>query len=331
VPYLAGRLYCGDAAGRDALATGIVVAGLAYVPACLLENLVGPRLYADLYGFHPYQEPGAVRYLGYRPIVFLEDGNQLGIWMAASALVATWSWRSGRLPRILNLPAWAVAGLLIGTALATQSAGAILLLIAGLLALEGVHRAGRVWPLVVPMALLLALLGARAVNLIDAKALAQGTAPGRLAVAALYRLDRQSFGWRLRVEERQTRRALEHPWTGRGRWDWWRPGEERPWGLPGLILGMFGLPGWALLLAVLALPIARFLTLASPSDWSEPGLASAAALAAALGVVALDAILNGAYPLSLLAGAGALASPIRPAGSIPAASPSRRQDLWFGR
>ena len=56
---------------------------------------------------------GAVRYLGYRPIVFLEHGNQLGTWMASSAMTAAWLWRSGQLSRFWGMPGWLVVSVLV--------------------------------------------------------------------------------------------------------------------------------------------------------------------------------------------------------------------------
>ena len=88
VPYLMGRLYFSDTESLRLAAKAFVIAGLAYVPVCLLEVVTGPRIYAALYGYQPYRWIGAQRYLGFRPVGLLEDGNQLGIWMATSALIA---------------------------------------------------------------------------------------------------------------------------------------------------------------------------------------------------------------------------------------------------
>ena len=308
MPYLAGRLYFFDPAGLDTLARGIVAGGLAYLPLCLFEFVAGPRLYEALYGFHPYKTPGMVRYVGYRPVVFLEDGNQLGIWLAASALTAAWLWRSGQLERFWGMPGRLVASALIAQAVMSQSAGAVFLLFAGLAALEMARRGGRTWPLVALAVVLLALVAARAANLFDAKALAMRTGLGRRVVDASVKLDRRSFGWRLRVEERAAAIALRRPALGWGRWDWWRGGVEgeRPWGLVSLVLGMYGVVGWVLLLGTLFAPIAAFLGVGPPRDWTTPNRAPAAALAGALAIIGLDAILNPCLLLPFASVAGAL-------------------------
>lgn len=308
VPYLVGRLYFSDPAGLDVLARCVVAGGLAYLPLCAIEFAIGPVLYETLYGFHPYKTQGMVRYLGFRPVVFLEDGNQLGIWLAASALTAAWLWRSGQLGRFWGMPGRLVASLLVAQSVLSQSVGAVILLFAGLASMELARRGGRAWPLVAVGVVLLALVAARAANLFDAKALAMRTALGRLVVGTTVRIDRHSFGWRLRVEERAVRVALQRPAFGRGSWDWWRGGTEgeRPWGLVTLVLGMYGLAGWIALVGCFLAPIAAFLSLGPPRFWMMPNRAPAAALAGALVVVGLDAILNPCAFLPIVSAAGGL-------------------------
>lgn len=308
VPYLVGRLYFGDPAGMAILARAVVEGGLAYLPLCAFEFVAGPTLYQILYGFHPYRTPGMVRYVGYRPVVFLEDGNELGIWLAGSALTAWWLWRSGNLRRVWGIPGWLVAAALIVQAVISQSAGAVFLLFAGASTMEILRRVGRTWPLAVAGGLLLALVASRAANLFDAQALVMKTSLGSRLVDASIQLDRRSFGWRLKAEERAVKVALEKPVLGRGRWDWWRSGpvDERPWGLVGLVLGMYGAVGWCLLLAVFVAPISAFLRVGTPRQWVTPNRAPAAALAGVLAIVGLDAILNPGVILATASIAGGL-------------------------
>jgi hypothetical protein len=306
VPYLVGRLYFADPAGLELLARGLVVGGLIYAPLCLIEFAAGPVIYPALYGFHPYQYNGVSRYFGHRPIVFLEDGNQLGIWMATSSLTATWLWWSGRMGRLLGMPGAVVSGVLVGLSLLCQSVGANVLMFAVLGIFAAIQRSNRAWPIVAFAVLILGFLVLRATNLVDSKATVQRFAMGRAAIDFLRRTDRASLGWRLRVEERQGRIALQRPWLGWGRWDWWRVGPERPWGLFSLTFGSFGLAGLALLNAVFWLPILAFLNLGPPRFWTSPSRAAAAALAASLVLNELDAIFNSNFMLYLTAVAGGL-------------------------
>jgi len=64
------------------------------------------------------------------PLGFFEDGNQYGIWVAATALAAVWLWQNSSDSR------WrgrllATAILSFAIALMSQSLGAVLLLCAG--------------------------------------------------------------------------------------------------------------------------------------------------------------------------------------------------------
>jgi hypothetical protein len=306
VPYLVGRLYFADPIGLELLARGLVVGGLIYAPLCLVEFAAGPIFYPALYGFHPYQHDGVSRYFGHRPIVFLEHGNQLGIWMASSALTATWLRWAGRMRHLLGMPGSLVAGVLVGLSLLFQSVGANILMFAVLGTFAAIRLSERAWPIVVFAVLILGFLVFRAANLVDTKAVAQRSAMGRAAIDFLRRTDRASLGWRLRVEERQGRIALQRPWLGWGRWDWWRVGPERPWGLFSLTFGSFGLTGLALLNAVFWIPILAFLNLGPPRFWANPSRVAAAALVASLVLNELDAVFNSNLMLHLTAVAGGL-------------------------
>jgi hypothetical protein len=324
VPYLVGRLYFGDPAGLDALAHVVVGAGVACVPSSLVENFASPVFYRIAYGFHPYQLDGSTRYLGFRPILMLEHGNQLGTWMAASAMTACWLWRAGRLRRFWGMPGSFVVSLIVTTAVVSQSVGAVILMAAGLGLMELTWRLDRKWPLVLALALPLVFVGVRAANLFDAKALAMRTSLGRRLIQGSIQLDRGSFGWRLRVEERAAKLAIQRPWLGWSRWDWWREGsgKERPWGLFSLVLGMYGGIGWGLLLGSMALPLVAFLNLGPPRFWINPSRASAAALGCSLALNDLDAILNSNYLLLFVAASG---------GLVGLRDHASKSSAWIGR
>lgn len=309
VPYLVGRIFGLWPDGRAKLARGFVIVGLICLPLAAIEFVTGPIVYEILYGFHPYAEQGAGRYIGNRPLLFFEDGNQAGIFLATSALAAIWLWRSdvAIMPeKRRNRP---IAAALLIQAVVAQSAGAVVLLVASLGSLEALRRLGRSWPLIAVMALGLLYVGVRATGKVDAKALAQKTAVGRALIDASIRVGRKSFGWRLRREEPHTKFALRRPWFGYGRWDWWRTGPERPWGLPTLVLGQHGIVGLGLLSACFVLPIVTFLRSNPPKGWASPARAATVAIAAAMAINVADAILNGAFLTAMMMVAGGLTVP----------------------
>jgi hypothetical protein len=307
IPYLVGRAMCGSIEGRNRLAFAIIISGIVCVPLAAVEFVAGPFAYASLYGFHPYGEQGVGRYVGSRPLLFFEDGNQLGIWLATSALVACWLRRSARLNSSPTRRGGVVAAVLVVQAIVAQSVGAVALMLSSLASMEVLRRLGRIWPLVAILVLVMLYVVVRATGRVDAKALVQRTAVGRAAIDASIRLGRKSFGWRLKREETHTRIALRRPWFGQGRWDWWRDGPERPWGLPTLVLGQHGMAGLLLLSACLALPIATFLACNPARGWASPTIVASTALAAALLLNVLDALLNGAFFVPVMMAAGGLA------------------------
>ena len=314
VPYLLGRLYFADDMSLRLAAKGLVIAGLCYVPICLVEIIAGPQLYAHVYGYQPYRWPGAERYIGFRPIGFLEDGNQLGIWMAAATLLAVGLCKHSEVRRVLGLPiGWAALTLFVVTVLC-QSGGSVLLLLCLLpfvLLSRMVFRRG----FVIALALIvLCFAGLRLTNMVSLRWMVDNERPARAVATFFAKIGRQSFGWRLEQDERHVRTALAKPLLGSGHWDWWRNGDNRPWGLWLLAYGMYGSVGLLALEGAQFLPVARAAWLpADPKDlrddfWpastdvADPDLRLA--LGAVLLMAAIDNLLNSGMilPLALVIG-----------------------------
>jgi hypothetical protein len=308
VPYLMGRLYFLDTGSLSLLAKGFVIAGLAYVPVCLLEVVTGPRIYVALYGYQPYRWIGAQRYLGFRPIGLLEDGNQLGIWMATSALIALGLWRLRCLDRILGIPIATIAGLLVGATLLCQSAGSILLLFS-LTPFIVLNK--RLIPRVVAVVLILGIIcfaGLRLGSGISLRSLVSHNVVADSAARSLSKAGRGSFGWRLSQDERYVDTALQTPLVGSGEWDWWKGSSSRPWGLWMLTFGMYGILGLLALETLQLLSVARgiFFPVAR-STINAKNLRYV--LAAAILMSAIDSLLNSALILPLLLAVGSLSAP----------------------
>jgi hypothetical protein len=314
VPYFFGRVYFPDALSLRMAAKAFVIAGMAYVPICLIEIFTGPQLYAHLYGYQPYRWIGAERYVGFRPIGLMEDGNQLGIWMATSALIAIWLWRRRLADAIFGIPIAWISGILFVITLLCQSVGSIVLL---LCLLPFVFIRQSYLPRAVAALFLLAILafmGLRLANFISLRSLVEHNAVAYSAAQFFKGIQRQSFGWRLSQDEKYIDTALAEPLLGSGAWDWWKASGSRPWGLWILALGMYGLAGLLALECLQLLPVARILW--SPlarGDTQAFDLRNA--LAAVILLLAMDNLLNGSMILPLLLVIGGL--------STPATSPSR--------
>jgi hypothetical protein len=308
VPYLFGRLYFSDTESLRMAAKAFVLGGMAYVPICLIEIFTGPQIYAHLYGYQPYRWVGAQRYLGFRPVGLLEDGNQLGIWMATSALIAIWLWRRRLADAILGLPIAWVSGALFVVTLLCQSGGSIVLL---LCLLPFVFVRQSYLPRVLAALLLLAVVGSmglRLANVVSLHSLVEHNRVASSAARFLKGIKRGSFGWRLSQDERHVTSALEKPLLGSGEWDWWRASSSRPWGLWLLAFGMYGSVGLLALECLQLLPIARVVwSPFAPGDIA--GFDLRGALASAILMSAIDNLLNGSMILPLLLVVGGLSTP----------------------
>jgi hypothetical protein len=288
-PYLLGRAYLGTSGALRGFATSLVVAALAYVPFCLWEIRMSPQLQHWLYGFRSSSFDTVVRFGGYRPEVFMQSGLAVSLFMASATLSAAWLWRTRSPETIRGLPlSWACLLLAVTTVLC-KSTGAIILLVAGLGALEGTHRL-RTPVLVLALAITPAAYCAARLSGWDAEkviGLAGTIAEERAA----------SIRYRVQNEHELIQKAMIRPWLG-----WGRFGRSFIYDEGGgmttvdsmwiIALGVGGLVALIAIGAVLALP-ALLLVRAYPArHWGDPRLAPAAALAVLLLLWAVDDLLN---------------------------------------
>jgi hypothetical protein len=211
IAYLLGRMYFSDAPGRSDLALAFFVAGLIYVPLCLYEMRFSPQLHKQVYGFAQHQFDQTYRMGGWRPMVFMQHGLAVGLFMAASAMVGTWLWLTKHRRTLAGVPMGVWVGILLATAVLCKSAFALVILIFALAAML-VVRATR-W--MVPV-LLLALMpsvymAGRITGMIDGKTVLAMVEP-----AAGDRIG--SLGVRIRSEEILLPLAMRQPWWGASRW-----------------------------------------------------------------------------------------------------------------
>lgn len=304
--YALGRVHFRDGRAFRDLARGLVAGALVYAPFCWWEVRMSPQLHRLVYGFHQHSFLQHVRGAGYRPMVFMQHGLMVATFMATGALLAYWLWRSrDRLP-LFGIPlGWGVVLLGLTTVLC-KSTGALVLLGAGILALE----AGRGLRTSAFVLALLALPPAYCVSRLN------GWSAERVVEVA-YRVApperASSLEFRIRNENMLIGKAMMRPWFGWGRWGGSRVYEEgrdlaTTDGLWILALGTGGVVGLSLLWGALLLPVTALLRAFSRRLWRDPRLAPAGALAVSLAAWVVDEVANGmitpVYPLV----AGALVS-----------------------
>ncbi|MBN8807502.1 MAG: hypothetical protein J0I47_04585 [Sphingomonas sp.] len=275
--WLLGKLYFAGEDGAVALLEGMAWSGMALLLVAMVELVHGPLVYEMFYGRHPYQKDGVERYLGHRPLAMFEDGNQYGIWIAMAALAAIVlvrrdiKWRPGAI-------------VLAIAAVASQSVGAIALLAVGVLAWSGrVRVPARWWKLAGGG--LIALAALYVSGIVPFERIARHTAVGEHILAIVRSTGRGSFLWRISQDQKVMPLIHQHLLLGWGRWDWWMPVGYRPWGVPMLTVGQYGLAGLALMMA--AMLVAPVLALVRGSLKINVGIVALIVLLAAI-----DAALN---------------------------------------
>jgi hypothetical protein len=297
VPYWCGRLYLGDLAGLQAAAAAIVLGGVIYAPLCLFELRFSPQLHNWVYGYFQHEFIQTVRGESFRPMVFMEHGLMVGLWMAVAALTAFWLWHEQTF-RVVGLhPRWPALGLgwialgLAGVAALLHSAGAVVLGAAGAAALVIAKRYRTAVPLMILILLPPVYVAARYTEAWDGQdlvALVRDWSPERA----------QSLDFRFKNEYKLLHRAKEQPIFG-----WGDSGAARR--IEGetqtkvvtdslwiIALGNRGLFGLVALLAVLMTPVLLFLRANPPARWLGPADAPAAVLAVAVSLYLLDHMVN---------------------------------------
>jgi hypothetical protein len=304
VPYLLGRVYLGDPKGLTDLASGWVLGGLAYLPFIAWELRMSPQLHLRIYGYHQHEFQQHIRFGGYRPLVFMQHGLMVGLFMACAALLAWWLWRTKARRRILGLPAGAVAAVLLAATVACKTVGAVALLAVGIVALE----AGRRLRAPVVLALLLVVPPAYCTSRIAGW---DGASLVRIANESLNPERANSLWVRLYNERVLLTKALQKPWAG------WSRSQTQLFDEDGepitvtdslwiILIGSIGLTGMVAMLLVLAGPVTSVVLAFPWRAWGDRRFAPVAALATVVTLALLDDLLNDMRMPMFMAAAGAI-------------------------
>jgi hypothetical protein len=89
-----GRIYLSSLLGMYELAVAVFLGGPDYMPLCLLEVRLSPQLHTWIFGYHQHSFGQSLRFGGFRPVVFMDHGLMVGLWMTMATLAGFWLWRS---------------------------------------------------------------------------------------------------------------------------------------------------------------------------------------------------------------------------------------------
>ncbi|MGR3409127.1 MAG: hypothetical protein ACU0DH_01685 [Paracoccus sp. (in: a-proteobacteria)] len=95
LPFLLGYMVLSSTDGVRAWMAALLLAGLAYSLPMLLEVRMSPQLNVWIYGFFAHDFSQAIRYGGYRPMVFLEHGLWVALFGFMAVIAATLHLREG--------------------------------------------------------------------------------------------------------------------------------------------------------------------------------------------------------------------------------------------
>ncbi|WP_165226873.1 O-antigen ligase family protein [Aquisphaera insulae] len=311
VPYLVGRTRFASPEALLEMEKAWAIAGLVTAPAALLEFATGPVFYDWVYGQNPYRADGISRTLGHRPLLFMEQGNQWGMWAASTALAAAWLWAGGErdLARVgqLRIPTRRAAIILVVVAILGQSHSSLGWLACGLAWIAAIR-------LRIPKRAIRAAIAAGAVLVVLAAAIlvVRSGGPGALRnnVRGFFvGLGKTSFTWRLARVAEHLEAIRERPILGHGLADWSPMTPDGRFIAPVSIAyplmeaGFHGVIAALASMAVLAAPIVLAARRLARSGRANAAVAAAVAI---LAINLADLFLNSCLLPPILVAAGGL-------------------------
>jgi hypothetical protein len=312
VPYFIGRIYFNRVEHLRDLAIGIFVGGLIYVPFCLYEIKQSPQLHKMIYGYHQHQFGQTKRWGGFRPMVFMQHGLAVGMWMGMATMLGAWMWMVGRVKELNRMPMVVLVVFMGVTFVLCKSTTALLLTAMGMAALYSGWIL-RTW---LALLVLVALPPIYGITRASMAWNGEGVYEFAQSVTGTQRAD--SIGFRIMNENMLAEKALERPWLGWGRWN-----RAHVFNAAGkditiadamwiIIFGQQGYVGLVVWLVVMAQPLLKVWWFAERSHKIPQHLAHMLPLAMLVFVYQADSLLNGMLnPIFIMVMGGVLCAPMR--------------------
>lgn len=292
-PYFLGRLYLGSLDGLRQMAIGIFAGGLAYIPFTLIEGVRGPILHQMVYGISAVEDWSQARRMGgWRPVVFMQHGLMVGVWMMTAALIGIWLWQTGTLKKFQGQNIKTLAIVLTIAFFLCRSTGAYSLFAFGLIVLFSAKWFRTSLPLLFIIGYIVFYLYVAASGQFASKDVID-------FITQLFGEERAgSLKFRFDMEEILGEKARQRFLFG-----WGDSGGNRVYNGYGqdisitdslwiIAFGIYGAVGLASLFSSLLLPVVAFCMKYPARTWSNPKVAPAAALGVALTMYVFDCVLN---------------------------------------
>ncbi|MEK0179390.1 MAG: O-antigen ligase domain-containing protein [Oscillatoriales cyanobacterium] len=293
MPFLLGRLYLNSLDGLRQLAIGIFAGGLAYIPFTMIEGVRGPILHQMVYGVNAFEDWGQARRMGgWRPVVFMQHGLMVGLWMMAAALVGFWLWQTGVLKKFQGRNMKTLVIVLIIAFFLCRSTGAYSLFAMSLVVLFS----AKIFKTSLPLLLIIGYI----IFYLYLAASGQFSSEEVISfISQIFGEERAaSLGFRFQNEE-----ILGNKARLRFLFGWGDSGGNRVYNEYGddvsvtdslwiIAFGVNGVVGLTSLFSSLLLPVIAFCFKYPARTWSNPKVAPAAVLGVALTMYAFDCVLN---------------------------------------
>ncbi len=307
VPYYMGRIYIRTPNDVKTVANWIVIAGLIAAPLALWEVRMSPQLNAQIYGYHAADFHMSNRLGGYRPMLFMRHGLEVGLWLATAGAVAVWLWiTTKRQTRILGFSIQPLGAILLVSTVVSRSLGSIILL-GGTTACALFVRTTGLRLAMIAMILTPSIY--LSVRITDVWSPDQFTS----IIRSIDERRAMSFESRLEQEIIYSQHALKKPMFGWGGYGRYRPINERGEvdavdGLTTIIFGENGLVGLSSFLAMIALPSLLMVIRVPKKALTTQLWAPALAIMLGVSIFSIDMMFNAFHTPLHIFGIGVIAS-----------------------
>lgn len=307
VPYLLGRVYIRTPNDVKVVAIWFIYAGLIAAPMALWESRMSPHLNKSIYGYEVAKFHMAKRLGGYRPMLFMRHGLEVGLWMATSSAVALWLWiTSAKKIRILNYPLTPFSGIVLFATIMSRSLGALILLAGTTVTALFVRTTGLRIALIALVLVPSVYLSIRITNI---------WSPTQItSIIRSFDAERaDSLEARLGQELDIAQHALQKPIFGWGGNNRFRPidefGDFTPVdGMTTISFGKTGLVGLVAFLAMTSLPSLLLILRIKGREITTPFWAPSIGIMLGIAIFSIDMMFNAFYTPMHIIGIGVLAS-----------------------
>jgi hypothetical protein len=255
LPLLIGRRYLHDEEAHRRLFYAIFMGGVAYIIPVLAEVRLSPQLHSMIYGYFPSDWRQQKRFGGFRPVVFLQHGLWVAIYMAMATASAVAMWRiNADMKRPGGLKYFMLFVALFFSLILCKSVGAVLLVVMMIPAIAFLSPR--------KIMLICAVFGTIVLTYPAARGVGAIPIEKTIAFAESISAERaESLTFRVRNEELLLERAAQRPLFGWGSWGRSLVFDDRGSkktiqdGLWIIIIGQHGWLGYIATFGLLVLPV----------------------------------------------------------------------------